>query len=79
MTFQVSLPWGPRGITSYADQAAFHAKLKDRLAALPGVTSVGGALHLPLAGRGTLGYEMELRTGDDAATADGPGDRQPRE
>jgi putative ABC transport system permease protein len=65
MTFQVSLPYGPSGITSYAAQAAFHAKLTDRLAALPGVTSVGGALHLPLAGRGTLGYEMQLRAGDD--------------
>jgi predicted permease len=65
MTFQISLPWGPTGITSYADQATFHAKLKDRLATLPGVTSVGGALHLPLAGRGTLGYEIELRSGDD--------------
>jgi putative ABC transport system permease protein len=65
MTFHVSLPWGPSGITSYADQAAFHAKLTDRLAALPGVTSVGAALHLPLDGRGTLGYEMQLRAGDD--------------
>jgi predicted permease len=63
MMFQVSLPWS--GYTSYAAQAAFHAKLVDRLAALPGVTSVGGALHLPLAGRGTLGYEMQLRAGDD--------------
>ena len=51
MTFQVSLPWGPSGYPSYAAQAEFHAKLMDRLAALPGVTSVGGALHLPLAGR----------------------------
>ncbi|MFI5231163.1 MAG: ABC transporter permease, partial [Gemmatimonadales bacterium] len=66
MTFQVSLPFGPTGITSYADVAAFHAKLMDRLAALPGVTSVGGALHLPLGG-GTAGYELQLRAGDDAA------------
>ena len=67
MTFQVSLPWGPSGITSYASQAEFHSKVMDRLAALPGITSVGGALHLPLAGPGTLGYELQLRTGDDAA------------
>jgi predicted permease len=66
MTFQVSLPWGPSGYAgSYAAQAAFHAELGDRLAALPGVTSVGGVLHLPLAGRGALAYEMQLRAGDD--------------
>ena len=63
MTFQAPLPWG--GYRSYADQAAFHARLTDRLAALPGVTSVGGALHLPLRGRGALGYDLQLRAGDD--------------
>lgn len=67
MTFQVSLPWGPSGITSYADQAAFHARLMDRIAALPGVTSVGGALQLPLSGRRTTGYELQLRSGNDQA------------
>ena len=66
MTFQVSLPWGPSGITTYADQAAFHARVTERLATLPGVTSVGGALYLPLTGRGTLGYPMRLSSGDDA-------------
>ena len=72
MTFQVSLPWGPTGITTYADQAAFHARLMDRLAALPGVTSVGGALYLPLTSRGTLGYPMQLRAGGaDVRTAIG--------
>jgi predicted permease len=64
MTFQVSLPWS--GYSSYADNAAFHAKMMDRLAALPGVTSVAGARHLPLTGRGKLGDEMEFRAGDDA-------------
>ena len=67
MTFQVSLPWGPTGITSYADQAEFHARLMDRLAALPGVTSAGGAMHLPLTGHGSLGYDIQLRAGADAA------------
>jgi len=63
MTFQAPLPWGV--YRSYADQAVFHARLTDRLAALPGVTSVGGALHLPLRGRGALGYDLQLRAGDD--------------
>ena len=67
MTFQVSLPWGPSGMTSYATQAEFHAKLMDRLAALPGVASVGGAALLPLAGRGAMGYDVQLRAGDDKA------------
>ena len=64
MTFHVSLPWGPSGITSYRDQAVFHARLMDRLSALPGVAAVGGALHLPLGGHGVSGYEVELRAGD---------------
>jgi len=63
MTFQVSLPFS--SYHSYADIAAFHARLTDRLAALPGVMSVGGAVHLPLTGRGTLGYDMQLQAGDD--------------
>ena len=63
VTFQVSLPFG--SYHSYADHAAFHAKLTDRLAALPGVTSVGGAAHVPLTARGTLGYDMQLQAGDD--------------
>ena len=67
ITFQVSLPWGPTGLTSYADRAAFYAKLTDRLAALPGVASAGGALELPLTGHGTGGYELQLRAADDAS------------
>jgi putative ABC transport system permease protein len=50
MTFQVSLPWS--GYTSYAADAAFHASVLDRVAALPGVTSVAAASRLPLAGQG---------------------------
>lgn len=67
MTLQVSLPYGPSGITSYADQAAFHAKLMDRMTALPGVRSVGGALHLPLRGAGALGYQLQIWAEDDEA------------
>jgi putative ABC transport system permease protein len=63
MTFQVSLPWN--GYTSYAENAALHAKTMDRLAALPGVTSVAAAMHLPLTSRGAPGPEMQLRAGDE--------------
>lgn len=62
MTFQVSLPWN--GYTSYAEQAAFHAKLADRLAALPGGLSVGVALYLPLASRGAPVLEAQLHADD---------------
>jgi putative ABC transport system permease protein len=64
MTLQVSLPWGPTGYTAYGAQAVLYATLMDRLAALPGVTSVGGALHIPLRGRGTVGYEVQLQEDD---------------
>jgi predicted permease len=58
MTFQVSLPWN--GYTSYTDGATFHAKVLDRLASLPGVTSVAVAQRLPLAGHGaSLGLELQ--------------------
>jgi len=63
MMFQVSLPWN--GYTSYGAQAAFHAKLVDRLKALPGVTSVGIALRLPLASHGPPFLDAQLQ-GDDA-------------
>jgi putative ABC transport system permease protein len=70
MTFHVSLPWGPTGYAGwYGKQAEFHAKLEDRLAALPGVSSVGGALHLPLTAAGGLRYEVQLRAGDGAERA----------
>lgn len=64
MTFHVSLPWD--GYTSYAANAGFHSKMQDRLAALPGVTSVAAALRLPLASRGAPVLNMQLQAGDDA-------------
>ena len=65
MTFDVSLPW--YGYTSYAEQAAFHARLADQLAALPGVTSVGVALRIPLASSGAKVLEAQLEAGDGKA------------
>jgi predicted permease len=64
LTFQLSLPW--RGYTSLGDKSAFHAKLADRLAALPGVTSVGVVSRVPLASRGAPVIETQLQAGDDA-------------
>jgi len=64
MTFQVSLPWD--GYTWYGEHAAFHAELMDRLAALPGVSAVGVAMRLPLAGPGAPRPELQLQPGDDA-------------
>jgi predicted permease len=58
MTFQISLPWS--GYTTYAANAAFHAKVMDRLGALPGVRSVGAVSRLPLASRGAPILEMQL-------------------
>ena len=63
MTFQVSLPWD--GYTTYTANAAFHARMIDRLAALPGVTSVAAARDLPLASRAARGPEMQLQAGDE--------------
>ena len=63
MAFQVSLPWGPDGYVSYGRGAAFHAKLVDRLAALPGVSSVGVALQLPLASAGVPHLDMQFQAG----------------
>jgi predicted permease len=65
MTFQVSLPWGPDGYTSYSKSAAFQAKLLDQLRALPGVSSVGVALRVPLASRGAPNLEMQLQAADE--------------
>jgi putative ABC transport system permease protein len=65
MTFQISLPWN--GYKSYADNAAFHAKMIDRLATLPGVASIGVASRLPLASRGAPILDMQLQ-GSDAQT-----------
>ena len=63
MSFHVSLPWN--GYAGYAAPAAFHAAMMDRLAALPGVTSVGAALQLPLAS--TRGHELQIRSGEGLA------------
>jgi predicted permease len=63
MTFQVSLPWD--GYTTYAANASFHAKVLDRLVALPGVTAAAVALRLPLASRGAPVLEMQLQVADD--------------
>jgi predicted permease len=62
MTFQVSLPWN--GYTSYGSQAAFHAKLTDRLAALPRVSSVGVTLRVPLASPGAPYLDAQLQSDD---------------
>ena len=66
MTFQISLPWN--GYTSYGALAAFYAKLADRLTALPGVTSVGVAMRIPLASHGAPYLDAQLQ-GDDARPA----------
>ena len=63
MTFQVALPWN--GYSSYAEGAAFHARMMDRLSALPGVTSAAGALHLPLTSRGAPGLELRLQADEE--------------
>jgi predicted permease len=63
MTFQVALPWD--GYTTYTANAAFHARMIDRLAALPGVTAIAAARDLPLASRNARGPEIELQAGDE--------------
>jgi len=63
MTFQVSLPWD--GYTTYTANAAFHARMIDRLAALPGVSSVAVGRNLPLASRATRGPDMQLQAGEE--------------
>lgn len=64
MTFEVSLPWGNDGYVSYERSAAFHAKMVDRLVALPGVTSVAVALSVPLAGGSASSFTLDLQAGD---------------
>jgi putative ABC transport system permease protein len=64
MTFQLSLPYGRDGYTQYARSAEFEAKLADRLAALPGVTSVGVAERIPLASSGAPNLDMQVRAAD---------------
>jgi putative ABC transport system permease protein len=62
MTAHVSLPWGPTGYVPYTRNAAFHAALMDRIAALPGVSGVASVTHAPLTPRG---FEMPLMAGDE--------------
>ncbi len=64
MTFQVSLPYGEDGYVPYGRSAIFHAKVVDRLAALPGVASAAVALRVPLAGRGASSLDLDLQAGD---------------
>lgn len=59
MTAQVSLPWGPTGYVPYAANATFHARMMDQLTALPGVASVGVALHVPLTS--AVGSDLQLQ------------------
>jgi putative ABC transport system permease protein len=63
MTFQVSLPWN--GYTTYGANAAFHARMMDRLAALPGVSGVGAVRVLPLARPGSPPLTLQLGAADD--------------
>lgn len=62
-TFHVSLPYR-EGYTTYSDHVAIHARVMDRLAALPGVTNVAAALELPLNARGQASPTMQLQAGD---------------
>jgi predicted permease len=66
MTFEASLPWDT--YRYYGEHAAFHAKIVDRLSAIPGVTSVGVSLQVPLAARG----QPILETLEVADRAGGP-------
>lgn len=69
MTFQVSL-WSQNRneYSSYAGAAAFYAKVMDRLAVLPGVTSVAGAVALPLTAPGAERLNFQL-IGDISTSA----------
>ena len=61
LTFNVALPFFE--YPNAAQRAAFHTQLHERLSALPGVTSVGGAFPLPLGGQaanGRYGTESAL-------------------
>jgi putative ABC transport system permease protein len=74
MSFHVSLPYGDTPYPSYAEMAAFHTKTMDRLAAIPGVTSVAAARRLPLASRGEPNLWLQLKAdakeGRSVAAAD---------
>jgi predicted permease len=71
-TIQTARVWIPQNVASAARQSvAMEHEIVDRIAALPGVSSVGLASHLPMAGReGTGGgpIEVEGRTQAGAET-----------
>ena len=61
MTLQVSLWSQTRNeYSSYGGAATFYARVMDRLAVLPGVTSVAGAVALPLTAPGAERLEFRL-------------------
>ena len=63
MTFGVSLPFNP--YSRYPDAVGFHARMADRLTALPGVTAVATVLRLPLTPTNPTGTSMTFsRTAD---------------
>jgi putative ABC transport system permease protein len=72
LTFELSMPSGkyPGG----APRRAFFRELRERLAALPGVTTVGLVSQLPLTGSGPLSpfaYNEETARNFESVTADG--------
>ena len=66
-TFEVSLPFN--GYASYAEAAAFHARVIDRLRALPGVQDAAAALVLPLGDDEAPELSLPLDTGRDPLRA----------
>ena len=72
LTFELSMPFGkyPGGPA----RRAFFRDLRDRLEALPGVTTVGLVSQLPLTGSGPLSpfaYDEETARNFESVTADG--------
>ena len=72
LTFELSMPSGkyPGG----APRRAFFRELREKLAALPGVTTVGLVSQLPLTGSGPLSpfaYNEETARNFESVTADG--------
>jgi predicted permease len=76
-TIQTARVWIPQSVASAARQSvAMEHEIVDRIAALPGVSSVGLASHLPMAGReGTGGGPIEVE-GQPRAGADTPPSRR---
>jgi putative ABC transport system permease protein len=72
LTFELSMPFGK--YPGQASRRAFYRDLRGRLAALPGVTSVGLVSQLPLTGSGPLSpfaYDEETARNFESVTADG--------